>query len=571
MHLNDFEKHIDAKILARGKEYYYSNCVLSVAEVAKLSFEAEVEGTDTYLVEVELDSDHRIIDACCDCPYDLGVYCKHQVAVFYALRDIQKNSHTKPASGLAEMNKPVPPSFETEHQDIMQILSARSKEELVSFLSLLAIEHDEIKKRIELNFINYGEKDEVEQCRYLIRSYIDRYTNRRGYIEDENVGAALQGAEIVLEKAQNAYLSHNPLHAAELIFCTVGEMLGLLTFMDDADGGIEAIIEDGISILNDMIADEELTVEEQECLFHRLLEEAADSRYDEWDDWRLDLLDLCIDLAATEALRKQLDQYFCALLEKCCALDNWNQRYLSERVSFLRYTMIIEYENQQAAQAFLQDSLRYPKFREIAINQAMTGQNYDLAVQYAREGEEQDKDFSGLVSKWRELRYKAYKAGGDVSEQRKLGLEFILTGSFEYYTDVKNTYPAADWAIVYPKIIFLLENQHKTYMGIYSKILIEEGEKSKLLSHVKERPDLIERFYENLMPEYTVEVWNIFNSYIQQKAFRANKRKDYEAVCSIIKLLKKAGGDEAARQIVQQLRLHYYRRPAFLDELSKIC
>lgn len=61
MNLNNFESYIDKKILGRGYEYYENNRVASVEEVEDNIFEAEVEGTDLYVVEVELDDEGNII------------------------------------------------------------------------------------------------------------------------------------------------------------------------------------------------------------------------------------------------------------------------------------------------------------------------------------------------------------------------------------------------------------------------------------------------------------------------------------------------------------------------------
>lgn len=90
MNLNNFESYIDKKILARGYDYFENDCVSSIEEIDD-NYKAEVEGTDLYTVEVELDDKANIIDTQCDYPYDMGEYCKHQVAVFLTLRDMKNN------------------------------------------------------------------------------------------------------------------------------------------------------------------------------------------------------------------------------------------------------------------------------------------------------------------------------------------------------------------------------------------------------------------------------------------------------------------------------------------------
>jgi hypothetical protein len=86
---------------------------------------------------------------------------------------------------------------------------------------------------------------------------------------------------------------------------------------------------------------------------------------------------------------------------------------------------------------------------------------------------------------------------------------------------------------------------------------------------IKKRIEPIERFYKYLIPEYREAVWDIFVTYIQHKAYWTNKRKDYQDVCRIIKMLRNAGGEVAAGNIIQVLLTQYNKRPTFKDELSQ--
>jgi len=87
MNINDFDKHIESKILSRGREYYNGNCITSLEyDEDDNEWTAEVAGSDDYTVMVKLNNDGHILKSSCDCPYDFGIYCKHQAAVFYAIR-----------------------------------------------------------------------------------------------------------------------------------------------------------------------------------------------------------------------------------------------------------------------------------------------------------------------------------------------------------------------------------------------------------------------------------------------------------------------------------------------------
>ena len=151
-----------------------------------------------------------------------------------------------------------------------------------------------------------------------------------------------------------------------------------------------------------------------------------------------------------------------------------------------------------------------------------------------------------------------------------MATDFILDGSFDYYKELKNTYATNEWPSVYPTIIFLLENQKKTYQDVYTRILIEEGEKQKLLKYVQGSPLSVETYYRHLIPEFKEEVYLLFLQHIEQGAARADNRKDYQRVCAIIRNLIKAGGKERVSEIIQKLINKYANRPAFRDELSRV-
>ena len=80
MRLSDFEDKINPIIVDRGISYYERGLVKEVSQQGD-EFIVVVEGTDAYQVFVELDNKGTILFSDCDCPYDKGPICKHQVAM----------------------------------------------------------------------------------------------------------------------------------------------------------------------------------------------------------------------------------------------------------------------------------------------------------------------------------------------------------------------------------------------------------------------------------------------------------------------------------------------------------
>lgn len=574
MNLHNFESFIDKKILARGLDYYEDGYVSSIEEIEDNQYEAEVEGMDLYLVEVELDDQGNIIDTECDCPYDLGEYCKHQVAVFMALRDMLnktsggKKIEAKTPGAVSDLNTPTV-TKKAKSTDVKKMLSERTKGELVDFLYDLALEYEEIKQRIELNFVSGNDAKELKQCIKLIRTYIEKSSDKWGFIHYGDIYEAVKGAEMVLEKARHAFEQDKTMHSLDLILCVVHEMMDLLQNSDDSDGTVGSVIEDSFQQVDELLENRDLSPEEKERIFDKLAEEAANPRYEGWSDWRLDLLEKCSWLVNSPKLRNKLEDHLLALVKREKE-NSWSTNYFQEKVNVIRYHLIERCDGRKKALEFITQNMEYSEFRVMAIQQAMKEKDYDRVIKLAREGEDQDKNMLGLVKQWKESRYKAYLLSGKLDEQRSIAMDFVLDGNFAYYQELRSTYDSKEWPSIYPQIIILLENQKKTYMDVYTRILIEEGEKQKLLEYVQGSPSSVESFYKHLLPDFRDEVYEIFMHYIEQTAARANSRKDYQKVCNIIRSLKKAGGGEQALQSKQRLFEKYPRRPAFRDELTKI-
>ena len=86
---------------SRGEEYYAAGAVSALARRVD-SLRAQVEGSryEPYQVSVELDAG-GIVDATCTCPYDLGSYCKHVVAVLLAyIRQPESVAENRPVTEL---------------------------------------------------------------------------------------------------------------------------------------------------------------------------------------------------------------------------------------------------------------------------------------------------------------------------------------------------------------------------------------------------------------------------------------------------------------------------------------
>jgi len=374
-----------------------------------------------------------------------------------------------------------------------------------------------------------------------------------------------------LENARQAGEQNKAVHALNLILCVLHEMVELHKGMDDYYDVIGGVIEESLTIIHSIVEMEELSLVDKESILEKLIEESSSRRYEDLSDWRLDILDSCTVLADIPVLRNIFEEHLVSLInDEKEEGGTWGSGYFAERVALIRYNMVKQYDGQKKAQGFIGQNLQYSTFREMAIESAVKKKDYCLVIKLTLDGEEKDISLQGLVNKWRNYRYKAYQLSGMIDEQRDIAMDFILNGSFEYYGELKSTYDLGEWLSIYPSIISQLINQEKTYYDTYTRILIEEGEKQKLLEYVKGYPSSVEKYYKHLIPEFKDEVFTLFMQLIEQAAARADNRKKYQGVCAIIRNLKKAGGRKQVLEIKQMLLIQYAKKPAFMDELSRV-
>lgn len=564
MNLFDFEDDIDSVILHRGFSYYQSGLVRSIEETSPNTFTAYVEGSEDYLVKVKLREDGEIIYVECDCPYDWGPICKHMVAVFYELKERLQDNIQKEKKGSGEF---LVRSFEGfENNDLfLETLKTYDKEKLIQLIIKITEQYPEIRQWLELVLAVSDLEEERKKAKQFMKSYLRKSKDRDGFIDYKMAKLAAEGANIILENAENILENEEYLRGAELCFCVLEEMVPILEDADDSLGYIGGVIDEAISLIGE-IAKSKLTEAEKEALLETIINESLKEIYDGWPDWRFDLWEACIFLVDSEKAQKKFEKILDNYLSEISS--SWG-RYEEERVVLIKYRLIEKTGGVEKAKSYLEQNRHFPALREMAIKNALVKKDYQKVEALALEGEEIDRGFPGLVAKWQDYRYQVYKRTGQVEKLRNIALIKVYNGSFEHYKELKNTYSKDEWKEVYPNIIKEFEKM-KSHWNLYPQILIEEGEKKKLLEFIKKSPAQVTRYYKYLIPDYQFEVYEIFSQYILETAAKASNRKAYREVVSYLRQLIQIDGYGRVQNLIGHLKAKYYRKPAFLEELAKL-
>lgn len=551
MNINDFKECIDGTILKRGYNYYTEGNVDDEYSKTANEYVFQVQGSENYEVTIKLDNEEEIIYSYCDCPYDFGPICKHEAASYFKLQEILNEESVIYKS----KNKP------SKKVDIKDVLDDLKKEELVNIIIDLTKKDKTLEDTIVFKYSKIDEKNEVYMCRQLINSIVKKYSGSQYFIEYNRVYLFVDEMKQVLEKSS---IINNEILALELSILILEEAIKSLQYADDSDGNIGYLISEAINSIKEISLrkkDEKTSGE----VFKRLLKLSQNNVFNGFEEFRIEILNICNLLAYNKELKDELKLKIENLIDS--NTDDYYGRYTNERLLELIYYIIVDYSSKEEIEDFIKDNLDYSSFRQLLINRYFAKKDYKKVIEIALEGEKKDIQHIGLVLKWKEIRYKAYERLNLRDEQEKLAKELLFAGKFEYYKELKQLSNEENF---YENLKNEIKNMNSYNINIFTRLIEEENDLTEILKLVRNNIWLIERYSKKLVKDYKDEVVDIYGMYIKSIAESSTNRSQYKDVCRKIKQYKNIAGKINQDELIDFLISSYRRRPAFIDELSKI-
>lgn len=540
MNLTNFQDYISSTIVKRGKNYFKSGHVLELTQLTNTDWEATVEGTDDYTVRVKLSPDEKILSTDCDCPYD-GPYCKHEVAVFYALQD--------------------EPKMELNNSPLERILKEQTKDSLVRFLLAVAHEDAHFQQRILKSFMN----DAILQANRLKKAEKTilkpmKNTLRTGYMSSSEEKWILTGVEEVIDQVKELIIQGELRLASELT---------LLCFSKTAElhhiSGHTVITEEMLEIcigLLDEVIPKGVTswsIEDQENVFKSLFDVAFNLH--ENDDWKLELLKQALPFCEDPVFSED----YCSSASK---ISFENDDYQEQAEALMLRALILS-EDEEKIQLFTDEYRQNPSVRELLILHAFENDDFEQALKLASEGIDNDFGKVRLRSKWEQYAYDAHQKLGNHEAMRGIAFIRAAEGDWHFYQELKELYDHAEWHNIIQDLIVSFD-ELANYPSWYADILIEEKEFAKLLAYCQQSPSRIYTYSNYLKEDYPEEVKALFYQDIQKQATTVANRSDYQTLRNSLQQFQQAGYETEVKEIIHQLKEMYPRRTALHEELRKI-
>jgi hypothetical protein len=453
--LKNFEHEIFDAMLKKGRDYFKNGAVIGLDETKKDYWQAEVEGTEVYEVEVQLKNSGQILDYFCDCPYE-GELCKHIVAVFFAIRE--------------ERSKPGREKLKQSKREVFEsLLQKITQEEYEEFIRHYASSHKEFKAEFELWFAGKDNRIDVAQhYEELVQKSISKYVDG-GFVDYRTAHGLYHDVRKFLDTGEELVKKKNFREAFALAKVVLHEMMDVIRYSDDSDGYMGGSISDSIRLLGEISDNKAVTTELKEQLYGFLKTSVGNKVFFDYGDFGYELFDLFRKLSVSLDHPSAFLQFIDHQLPKLTGEYEGYRRdyFIKGKIKFLKETG----RTAEAAQ-LVQQNLDIVEVRQGEVNKAIAKKDYTTARKLIADGIKiaEKKDHAGTVSQWMKELLRIAVLEKNVEAVRYYAKHFAFDRGFDrdYYRQWKKTYPAEEWKVVVEEFIELKTKQSKN-----------EGEKPK--------------------------------------------------------------------------------------------
>ncbi len=578
--LDNFDQQLPKDLLKKALPYFQNGAVLYVDQNDDGLWQAEVDGSDTYSVEITLDG-RMVSESFCDCPVESAT-CKHVVAILFALREELKKQAKQPKKTPSKSKK----------LTISELVKQASADELRAFLVEYATADKTFATKLQLHFADKDERIDVgKHYTELIRKTIRSHGDRHGYIDYRATFKLAKEVDTLLATGVKLIGQRNFKDALTLGMVLLREMMTALTEGDDSAGNISGSVSGAIDLLQDIGLDENTAPPLRRQLFDTLANELMDKRYFDFGDMGSELLDVTYQMA----LRMSEPDLFLSLIARLLPLHkSGGSTFYQDHLRTLRVQFLRDVGWTDEAEKQMQASMDIVEVRRQVVDDAIQSKQYERAKTLLLEGIRiaEVKSHPGTVHQWEETLLAIAEVEQMTDEIRRLTKRFAFDHRLntDYYRRWKATFSSDEWANEYRLLVDRIRhevaeeaksrkpgwgyNVTDTLLARLGPILVEEKQWPDLLALVQQSPriDVLKQMLPYLAEPYPSEMLALFLPAIRRVAESASTRPEYNNVATLITLVREniAGSHLQTDALISELKATFIKRPAMQDELRGI-
>lgn len=337
------------------------------------------------------------------------------------------------------------------------------------------------------------------------------------------------------------------------------EAVKLISHADTSSGMVTDVIHDCLAGVEELA--KSAPDERKKPILDAIVKTAKNKAFQEWAEFAFEMLRSTVHLVRDHKQAETVYALF-PILGKTYSGEEYPDRYV------ITQGMIEKLDGAEAADRYRMENLHIPEIRTLAVEQALSSEQFAVAEKLCLEALKNDKTY-GEPSEWAYYLERIYRQIGDKEKRIKIVRQILKKGDRSFYPKLKELYESD--GVWQQKRESVLEELSKEYMSHkYAALLSEEGELARLLEVIQASHYLIEHFGKQLAREFPAETFEIYEKYILKEAADATDRRKYKGVCKLIKGYYDSGAKVEAQGMIRLLAEKYPRRAALLDELEAL-
>lgn len=454
----------------------------------------------------------------------------------------------------------------TIEEEVKSLLGEVPLAELQAFVLEYALDDSRFRRRLKTSFIRAENKLSKTFYRKEIKAILRVAKRGTGFINrpamrsvSQQIIPWLNLAHIGVEKED---------YASSFLISTVvlEEMTLAFNFADDSNGDIGDLIHFARDILK-CLSQANLPKKMRQTFFKYCLKEFKKGRFKGWD-WHFDLLEYASELFET---KKEAEALIGLLDEKAY------KGHQLKVIQFRKYHLIQKIEGSSAALLYLQQNIKHPDLRTIALQEAFDQEHYSEVIRLANDGILCNQEYMGLVHQWQKWLLKVAEVEKDIPTIIKYAQYFFIhngDGNQGYYQLLQKTVEPSDWADFLEGLLTDLRANGAWYnkLDLEATIYIQKKWWARLFELIQSSADfhVLERYERYLKKDYSSDLADLYAQQILNYLEANVGRKHYKKACRYIGRIQKLGVSEKVIELVKTLRAAYPKRIALMDELDKV-
>ena len=409
-----------------------------------------------------------------------------------------------------------------------------------------------------------------------VEDLIDDFGGRHGYIEYRSTFDFNRAVSRILDEADEA-IEKGLWGVAMAVLTGIASVSEeILNSGDDSAGELGAIVSYCFDKWHELCANESVPKDLKAEIFELALSRFNAKDLEGWD-WWWDWMQMSIDLADTSEKQSRVIKSLDTIITK--DNDDWSSEYNANTAQKYKLDMMSRSGSEEEQIKFMYDYVTNPDFRKRLIQMAWDKADYDEVIRLTQDGVNQDAEYAGLVSDWYKWQYMVYRKIGDKDNELKLARHFFFKGGRwgekEYsmesmYSALKSLISHNEWAKYVETLISEAKSKRDTGRLLY--IYIEEKMWQEYMDYLRKNTSTynIDDAPKEVIKIFGEEIIKLYTSAVRRFFQHASNRNSYREGVGLLRNLIKYGGSKEAELIAAEQKSRTPRRPALIDELSKL-